>query len=185
MPATTRRHLASRRSIHPYPRPLHYLWRPVDQHDVALDILVRDQRNGAAAKRFLKHMLPGLQDKPRRLITDEVARLRRRSTSKPARCPASHKQVFEQSRRKLASTHPTRRPADVEVQIGQSGTAVPLGARDNLRTFEATAPSPAGSRLSMRSRRGVPDLAAGDLCPPSGVIPRQCRRFVRTRLCVA
>ena len=176
--------MASRRSIHPHPRPLHYLWRAVDQHGVVLDILVRDQRNGAA-KRFLEHMLRGLQYKPRRLITNEVAQLRRRSTSKPARCPVSHKQVLEQSCRKLASTYPTRRPADVEVQIGQSGTAVPLGARDNLRTFEATAPSPAGSRLSMRACRGVPGLAAEDLCPPSGVVPRQCRRFVRTRLCVA
>jgi Polyketide cyclase / dehydrase and lipid transport len=46
-------------------------------------------------------------------------------------------------------------------------------------------PSPAGSRLSMRSCQGIPDLAAGDLCSPSGVIPRQCRPFVGTRLCAA
>jgi transposase-like protein len=34
------------------------------------DILVQDRRNGAAAKRFFKHLLRGLQYKPRRLITD-------------------------------------------------------------------------------------------------------------------
>ena len=49
---------------------LHYLWRAVDQHGVVLDILVQDRRNGAAAKRFFKHLLHGLQYKPRRLITD-------------------------------------------------------------------------------------------------------------------
>ncbi len=45
---------------------LHYLWRAVDQHGVVLDILVQDRRNGAAAKRFFKHLLHGLQYKPRR-----------------------------------------------------------------------------------------------------------------------
>ena len=49
---------------------LHYLWRAVDQHGVVLDILVQDRRNGGAAKRFFKHLLHGLQYKPRRLVTD-------------------------------------------------------------------------------------------------------------------
>ena len=34
------------------------------------DILVQDRRNGAAAKRFFKHLLHGLQYKPRRIVTD-------------------------------------------------------------------------------------------------------------------
>jgi putative transposase len=49
---------------------LRYLWRAVDQHGVVLDILVQDRRNGAAAKRFFKRLLHGLQYKPRRLVTD-------------------------------------------------------------------------------------------------------------------
>jgi len=49
---------------------LHYLWRAVDQNGVVLDILVQERRNGAAAKRFFKRLLHGLQYKPRRLITD-------------------------------------------------------------------------------------------------------------------
>jgi putative transposase len=49
---------------------LHYLWRAVDQHGVVLDILVQDRRNAAAAKRFFKRLLQGLQYMPRRLITD-------------------------------------------------------------------------------------------------------------------
>jgi transposase-like protein len=42
----------------------------VDQHGVALDILVQEKRDGAAAKRFFRHLLQGLQYKPKRLITD-------------------------------------------------------------------------------------------------------------------
>ena len=49
---------------------LHYLWRAVDQHGVVLDILVQEKRDGAAAKRFFKHLLQGLQYKPKRIITD-------------------------------------------------------------------------------------------------------------------
>ena len=48
----------------------HYLWRAVDQHGVVLDILVQNRRNAAAAKRFFKRLLRGLQYKPLRLITD-------------------------------------------------------------------------------------------------------------------
>jgi putative transposase len=49
---------------------LHYLWRAVDQNGVVLDILVQEHRNGAAAKRFFRLLLPGLKYKPRRLVTD-------------------------------------------------------------------------------------------------------------------
>ncbi len=49
---------------------LHHLWRAVDQHGAALDILVQDRRNATAAKRFFKRLLAGLKFKPRRLITD-------------------------------------------------------------------------------------------------------------------
>ena len=49
---------------------LHYLWRAVDQHGVVLDILVQETRDGAAAKRFFRRLLSGLQYKPKRLITD-------------------------------------------------------------------------------------------------------------------
>ena len=48
---------------------LHYLWRAVDQRGVVLDILVQERRNGVAAKRFFKHLLHGLQYKPRRLVS--------------------------------------------------------------------------------------------------------------------
>jgi putative transposase len=49
---------------------LHYLWRAVDQHGVALDILAQDRRDATAAKRFFKRLLAGLKYKPRRIIAD-------------------------------------------------------------------------------------------------------------------
>jgi putative transposase len=49
---------------------LHYLWRAVDQQGVVLDILVQEKRDRAAAERFFKRLLQGLQYRPRRLITE-------------------------------------------------------------------------------------------------------------------
>lgn len=51
---------------------LRYLWRAVDQDGVVLDILVQRRRDGAAARRFFKRLLKGLQYTPRVLITDKL-----------------------------------------------------------------------------------------------------------------
>ena len=48
---------------------LHYLWRAADQNGVVLDILVQARRNAAAAKRFFRRLLRGLQYRPRRIVT--------------------------------------------------------------------------------------------------------------------
>ena len=50
----------------------HYLWRAVDQAGVVLDILVQPRRDKAAAKRFFRKLLKGLQYVPRVLITDKL-----------------------------------------------------------------------------------------------------------------
>ena len=52
----------------------HYLWRAVDQHGAVLDILVTSRRDAKAATRFFRKLLTGLQDVPRVLITDKLAR---------------------------------------------------------------------------------------------------------------
>ena len=51
---------------------LRYLWCAVDQNGVVLDILVQNRRDGAAATRFFKRLLKGLQYVPRVLITDKL-----------------------------------------------------------------------------------------------------------------
>ena len=86
---------------------LHYLWRAVDQHGVVLDILVQEKRDGAAAKRFFKRLLQGLQYKPNRLITDG---LRSYGVARRALLPdVKHRTSRYLNNRAENSHRPTRR----------------------------------------------------------------------------
>jgi len=51
----------------------HYPWRAVDQDGHVLDILVQRRRDKAAAARFLRKLLKGLEYVPRVAITDKRA----------------------------------------------------------------------------------------------------------------
>ncbi|MGH3868606.1 MAG: IS6 family transposase [Pseudonocardiaceae bacterium] len=51
----------------------HYLWRPVDQDGVVLDILVTSRRDAKAATRFFRKLLRGVRSVPRVLVTDKLA----------------------------------------------------------------------------------------------------------------
>ncbi len=51
----------------------HYLWRAVDQDGQVLDILVQPRRDKAAAVKFLRRLLKGLEYVPRVVITDQLA----------------------------------------------------------------------------------------------------------------
>ena len=50
----------------------YYLWRAVDRHGNALDVLVQSRRNRQAAKRFFRKLLKGLRYVPRVLVTDKL-----------------------------------------------------------------------------------------------------------------
>ncbi len=147
----------------------HYLWRAVDQHGVVLDILVQNRRNAAAAKRFFKRLLRGLQYKPRRLITDG---LRSYGVAKRAVLPEVRHRTSRYLNNRAENSHrPTRRRErpDATVQITIPGTAVPIGARYHLWSFPPTA-SPDGSiRLPALPRERLSDLATGDVYPNRGI----------------
>ncbi|MCX4538043.1 IS6 family transposase [Streptomyces sp. NBC_01669] len=51
---------------------MRYLWRAVDQDGNVLDILVQDRRDTAAARRFLRKLLKGLEYVPRVVVTDKL-----------------------------------------------------------------------------------------------------------------
>ena len=51
----------------------HDLWRAVDQHGTALDMLVQSGRDAVAAKRFFRKLLKGLRYVPRVIVTDKLA----------------------------------------------------------------------------------------------------------------
>jgi IS1 family transposase len=50
-----------------------YLWRAVNQHGNALDILVQSRRNAVAAKKFFRRLRTGLRYVPRVIVTDKLA----------------------------------------------------------------------------------------------------------------
>ena len=50
-----------------------YLWRAVDQDGDVLDILVQRRRNRKAAERFLRKVLTGQGQEPRRTVTDGLS----------------------------------------------------------------------------------------------------------------
>ena len=50
----------------------HYLWRAVDQDGEVIDVYLQRQRDGVAAKRFFKRLLPSDGDEPRRIVTDKL-----------------------------------------------------------------------------------------------------------------
>ncbi|WP_406486660.1 IS6 family transposase [Streptomyces sp. NBC_01563] len=49
-----------------------YLWRAVDQDGNALDILVQNRRDTAAARRFFRRLLKGIGAVPRVVVTDKL-----------------------------------------------------------------------------------------------------------------
>ena len=72
-----------------------------------LDILVQNRRNAAAAKRFFKRLLRGLQYKPRRLITDG---LRSYGVAKRAVLPEVRHRTSRYLNNRAENSHrPTRR----------------------------------------------------------------------------
>ncbi|HIE86721.1 MAG TPA: IS6 family transposase, partial [Gammaproteobacteria bacterium] len=50
----------------------HYLWRAVDQDGEVVDVFLQAQRNGRAAKRFLKRILRSHGGEPRKIVSDKL-----------------------------------------------------------------------------------------------------------------
>ena len=86
----------------------HYLWRAVDQNGVVLDILVQARRDAnAAAKRFFRRLLKGLQYVPRVIVTDK---LRSYGVAQRHLLPSvEHRQSRYLNNRAENSHRPTRR----------------------------------------------------------------------------
>ncbi len=49
-----------------------WLWRAVDEHGMVLDILLQDERDTNAARRFFETLLEGLEFKPEKIITNQL-----------------------------------------------------------------------------------------------------------------
>jgi len=96
----------------------HYLWRAVDQDGHVLDVLVQSQRDKAAATKFLRKLLKGLDYVPRVVITDKLASYgtalrevlpgveHRRHTGLNNRAENAHQPTWERERRMRRSKSP-------------------------------------------------------------------------------
>ncbi len=84
----------------------HYRWRAVDQEGNVLDVLVQSRRNKAAAKKFFRRLLKGLQYVPRVLITDKLASYG--AAKREALPSVEHRQHRRLNNRAENSHQPTR-----------------------------------------------------------------------------
>jgi DDE domain len=101
----------------------------------------QERRDGAAAKRFFRRLLRGLQHKPKRLITDGLY-------------------SYAVAQRAILSgvRHGTSRYLNNRVS-----------AQHYLRSLSTASSSPDSGWLSAGAGKGVPDLATGDLRPTGRV----------------
>jgi len=106
----------------------HYLWRAVDQHGVVLDVLVQSRRDKKAAKRLLRKLLKRQCRAPRVMITDK---LKSYGAAKKEIMPGvEHRQQgAQQPGGKLTPANKATGTADEAVQVGPTGSALPLRPR--------------------------------------------------------
>ncbi len=48
---------------------VHWLWRAINEHGEVMDVLLQENRDTGAAKRFFRRLIDG-QELPERIITD-------------------------------------------------------------------------------------------------------------------
>lgn len=78
---------------------LMWLWRAIDEHGTVLDILLQDQRDTQAARRFFERLLEGLEFMPERIVTDQLGSYKAAWNQIPGLEPAKH--VFVKSAARL------------------------------------------------------------------------------------
>ena len=99
----------------------HWLWRAVDQHGVALDILVQSRRNAKAAERLLRKLLKKQGIAPRVMITDKLASY---AVAKRVVMPGvEHRQHKGLNNRAENSHQPTRRRERMMKRFKSAGQA--------------------------------------------------------------
>jgi len=143
----------------------HYLWRAVGRDGVVLDILVQRRRDAAAAKRFFKRLLKGLQYMPRVLVTDKLPSY---GAAKRELLPdVEHRQSRYLNNRAENSCRPTRRR---ERQM-QRFTSRPT------KHSASCQPMPSSTGISIQD-------AIGQRQGPTGRhLPKPSRSGKRRRLC--
>jgi putative transposase len=95
----------------------HYLWRAVDQHGAALDILVTSRREAKAATRFFPKLFTKLEYVARVLVTDKLRSYGVAHRRLMASVEHRRSKYLNNRGRELASAHPPAGAGDEEVPL--------------------------------------------------------------------
>ncbi len=97
-------------------------------------------------------------------------------------CSASDQPIPEQSRGELPQADATSRTPDAMLQVTRASSAVPVGARDDLWPLPSTSTPDDRRSVPPFARQGLPDLAAGNLCPDDSVKSPRLRLAIKLAL---
>ncbi len=131
----------------------HYLWRAVDQHGVVLDVLVQSRRDKKAAKRLLRKLLKRQCRAPRVMITDKLGSY---GAAKKEIMPGVEHRQHKGLNNQLTPANKATRTADEAVQVGPTGSALPLHPRSDQQPLPpAPPPHACNPRRTHPRLRGV------------------------------
>ncbi|MEU6523652.1 IS6 family transposase [Streptomyces sp. NPDC046924] len=126
---------------------LTYLWRAVDQSGNALDILVQNRRDKAAARRFFRRLLNGIGSVPRVIVTD---RLRSYSAAHREVMPSVEHRSHKGLNNRAENSHRPTRQRERAMKGFRS-----VGAAQRLLSAFKGIRLPRKRRLVSESRAGV------------------------------
>jgi len=109
---------------------LQYLWHAVDQEGEVLDLLVQPRRNKAAAKKFFRKLLKGLQYIPR-----SIDRQAWQLCSRKSRGYTIGYASPEEPRRKFSSTNTRTRISNAWLQVCRTRSALSVQLWCDLVVF--------------------------------------------------
>jgi hypothetical protein len=115
----------------------HYLWRAVDQHGVVLDVLVQSRRDKKAAKRLLRKLLKRQCRAPRVMITDKLGSY---GAAKKEIMPGVEHRQHKGLNNQLAPANKATRTTDEAVQVGPTGSTLPLRPRPDQQPLPPAPP---------------------------------------------
>jgi putative transposase len=120
----------------------HWLWRPVDQDGLVLDVLMQGRRDQRAAKRLVRKLLKKQGQPPRVLITDKLASY---PAAKQELMPGVEHRGHKGLNNWAENSHQpdaAERTVDKAVYspgglVTRSGAAVPLGPRSDQQPLSS------------------------------------------------
>jgi hypothetical protein len=123
-----------------------YLWRAVNQHGNALDILVQSRRNAVAAKKFFRRLRTGLRYVPRVIVTDKLASYQ--VAHRELMASVQHRRSKHlNNRRELSPADPAPPAGDETLHVDPARATIPVRVQRHLAALSAPSAPAVGRRL--------------------------------------